>query len=160
MDWLRREMPSSLLPESINAEYLGGKTKRRRDSVTKKELSQLYYLNHEIEQERRRLRELEAAATSVSPKITGLPHINKISDKTAIAAQIADCRAVIEAKLKLSVIEYNRLNRFIASVDDSLMRQILSLRYGFSWQRIAFIIGGGNSADSVRMLINRFLENK
>jgi len=40
------------LPESINAEYLGGKTKRRRDSVTKKELSQLYYLNHEIEQER------------------------------------------------------------------------------------------------------------
>ena len=161
MDWLRREMPSSLLPESINAEYLGGKTKRRRDSVTKKELSQLYYLNHEIEQERRRLRELEAAATSVSPKITGLPHINKISDKTAIAAQIADCRAVIEAKLKLSVIEYNRLNRFIASVDDSLMRQILSLRYvdGFSWQRIAFI-GGGNSADSVRMLINRFLENK
>ena len=129
--------------------------------MTKKELSQLYYLNHEIEQERRRLRELEAAATSVSPKITGLPHINKISDKTAIAAQIADCRAVIEAKLKLSVIEYNRLNRFIASVDDSLMRQILSLRYvdGFSWQRIAFI-GGGNSADSVRMLINRFLENK
>ena len=102
--------------------------------MTKKELSQLYYLNHEIEQERRRLRELEAAATSVSPKITGLPHINKISDKTAIAAQIADCRAVIEAKLKLSVVEYNRLNRFIASVDDSLMRQILSLRYlhGFS----------------------------
>jgi hypothetical protein len=31
MDWLRREMPSSLLPESINAEYLKGKLRRRRD---------------------------------------------------------------------------------------------------------------------------------
>ena len=162
MDWLRREMPSSLLPESISAEYLKGKLRRRRDSVTKKELSQLYYLNHEIEQERRRLRELEAAATSVSPKITGLPHINKISDKTAIAAQIADCRAVIEAKLKLSVVEYNRLNRFIASVDDSRMRQILSLRYinGFSWQKIAFAIGGGNSADSARKLAERYINRK
>lgn len=111
--------------------------------MTKKELSQLYWLNREIEQEKHRLAELEAAATDTSVKITGLPHVGGISDKTAIAAQIADCREVIEAKLRLSVVEYNRLNRFIANVDDSQMRQILSLRYvsGLSWQQIAFTIG-------------------
>ena len=114
--------------------------------MTKRELSQLYYLNREIEQEKRRLGELEAAAQN-------------ISDKTAIAAEIADCKAIIEGKIKASIAEYNRLNRYIAGVNDCLMRQILSLRYinGFSWAAVALHIGGGNTADGVRVAHDRFL---
>ena len=97
--------------------------------MTIKELSQLYHLNREIEQEKIRLQELTAAATDTSAKISGLPHVGGLSDKTAIAVQIADSRAVIEAKIALSVVEYNRLNRYINSVEDSLTRQILSLRF-------------------------------
>ena len=115
--------------------------------MTKRELSQLYYLNREIEQEKRRLGELEAAAQNVSPKITGLPHAGGISDKTAIAAEIADCKAIIERKIKASIAEYNRLNRYIAGVDDCLMRQILYLRYvrGLSWREMAAVLGGEES---------------
>jgi len=40
--------------------------------VTKQELSQLYYLNHEIEEEKHKLEELEAAATNITTKITGM----------------------------------------------------------------------------------------
>lgn len=128
--------------------------------MTKKELSQLYYLNREIEQEKQRLRELEAAATSITPRITGLPHLSGKSDKTAIAAEIADCKAVIEAKINLSIVEYNRLNRYIAGINDSLIRQILSYRYvnGLTWAAVAHCIGGNNTADSVRKLLDRFLE--
>lgn len=129
--------------------------------MTIKELSQLYHLNREIEQEKIRLQELTAAATDTSAKISGLPHVGGLSDKTAIAAQIADSKAIIEAKIALSVVEYNRLNRYIANVQDSLTRQIMALRFvnGMSWNQVAMSIGGGNTADGVRMLISRYLKN-
>lgn len=129
--------------------------------MTKRELSQLFYLNKEIEREKRQLAELEAAATDTAARITGLPHIGTLSDKTALAAEIADAKAIIEAKTKASIAEYNRLMRYINSVDESFMRQILTLRYvnGLSWNGVAHSIGG-NTADSIRMAHNRFLERK
>lgn len=127
--------------------------------MTIKELSQLYHLNQEIKQEKYRLQELEAAATSTAAKISGLPHVKGMSGKTAIAAQIADCKAVIEAKVQLSVVEYNRLNRYIASVQDSLTRQIMALRFvnGMSWNQVAMRVGGGNTEGSVKMVCYRYL---
>lgn len=126
--------------------------------MTAKELSQLYWLNREIEQEKQRLAELEAAATNTASKITGLPHVTGISDKTAIAAEIADTRAVIKAKMDLCVVEYNRLNRYIASIDDSLMRQIMMLRYinGMTWNQVADHIGTNENA--VKKAHSRFLK--
>ena len=70
------------------------------NDTTKKELSNLFFLNLEIEKEKQRLSELEAAATDTSAKISGLPHVSGISDKTAIAAEIADTRNIIDAKSK------------------------------------------------------------
>ena len=130
--------------------------------MTKKELSQLYYLNREIEIEKRKLEELETAATSATAKITGLPHVGGVSKKTEnYAILIAEQRELVELKIKQSIIEYNRLNRYINSIDDSFIRQILTLRYvnRLSWNQIAHHIGG-NTADSVRMAHNRFLEKQ
>ena len=130
--------------------------------MTKKELSQLYYLNREIAQQKQRLSELEYASTSISVQITGLPHGSGISDKvTNYAAEIADLKALIELNIQKCWYELNRLNRYIGSIEDSLTRQILSLRYinGLSWQQVASSIGGGNTADGVRMLHNRFMDN-
>ena len=56
--------------------------------MTIKELSQLYYLNREIQQEQQKLAELRAAATNTTARISGLPGVGSISDKTAIAATI------------------------------------------------------------------------
>lgn len=130
--------------------------------MTKKELSQLWYLNREIEHEQERIAQLRTAATDTSAKISGLPGGGGISDKTAIAALIADSEAIIHAKMQLCIVEYNRLNRYIASVEDSLTRQILTLRYveGLSWTAVAMHVGGGNTADSIRMVHNRFLKEK
>lgn len=127
--------------------------------MTKRELSQLYYLNREIDRECARLAQLEAAATSATSTISGLPHAGTISDKTALAAAIADSRQVIQNTQHLAVIEYNRLMRYIADIDDSLIRQIIRARYvdGKSWHEVAEVIGGNNTADSVRMAHNRFL---
>lgn len=112
--------------------------------VTTKELSQLYWLNREIERDKERLRELESAAQPGAQKITGMPSGAGVSDKIGnYAAEIADLRGIIDANISRCFYELNRLNRYIASVDDSQMRLILSLRYvnGLSWQQVAFSMG-------------------
>jgi hypothetical protein len=112
--------------------------------MTKKELSQLYWLNREIEEQQRRLAELESLATSCTSRITGMPHGSGVSDRLAgYVAEIADLRSLIDLNLKKCFYELNRLTRYINCVEDSQMRQILSLRYihGLSWQKIAFTIG-------------------
>ena len=129
--------------------------------MTKKELSQLYYLNCEIEEQQRRLAELESVATSCTANITGLPKTDGIADKIAkYAIEIADLKGLLDLNLKKCFYELNRLNRYIQSVEDSQMRLILSLRYinGLSWRQIAFSIGGSTTEDSIRMLHNRFLK--
>ena len=127
--------------------------------MTGKELSQLFYLNREIEQDKMRLMELENAATSSSARITGLPHGTGLANKTALAADIADLKKEIELKTELCVVEFNRLMRYINGVGDSLMRQILTFRHvnGLNWAQVAAHIGGGNSEDGVRMAHKRFL---
>lgn len=127
--------------------------------MTKKELSKLYCLNREIEQEQRRLAQLKEAATDTAVKISGLPAVGCMSDKTAIAAEIADSQAIIEAKLQLAIVEYRRINQYIAAIEDSYIRQIIALRFvdGLTWFQVAQHIGGGNTSDSVRMALNRFL---
>ena len=128
--------------------------------MTKKELSQLYYLNREIEEQQRRLAELEAAS-SCGTVITGMPKCQKITDKLAeYAVEIADLKISIDLNMKKCFYELNRLNRYINSLDDSRIRLVLALRYinGLSWKQIALSIGGGNTEKGVQMIVKRFLE--
>ena len=132
-------------------------------NLTKKELSQLYYLNREIEQLQARLTELESLATSCTANITGMPRANGISDKIGkYAAEIADLKSLLDLNLKKCFYELNRLNRYIQSVDDSEIRMILSLRYvnGLCWEQVAASISVYASGDSVRKAHDRFLRGK
>ena len=76
------------------------------------------------------------------------------------AAEIADLRGIIASNIQRCWYELNRLHRYIASIEDSQMRQIMTLRYvyGYTWQRVAMDIGGGNTGDSVRKAHDRFLD--
>jgi prefoldin subunit 5 len=129
--------------------------------MTKQELSQLYYLNREIEELKHRIAELEWAATSTNSTITGMPHVSGATDKIGkYAAEIADLKELLELNLKKCFYELNRLNRYIESVEDAQMRLILSLRYvnGLSWQQIAFSIGE-HDEQYPRRKHNKFLSN-
>lgn len=98
--------------------------------MTNKELSQLYWLNREIESDKQKLAELEAAAVSTTSRITGLPHAGGVSDKTSLAVDIDRMRKRIQLKIKRSVAEYEYLLDYIDSIDDSLVRQIMTYRQG------------------------------
>lgn len=128
--------------------------------MTRKELSQLYYLNREIEQDKQRLAKLESLSADIEMGILGLPFFIDFDDTKELQAEITDIRNIIAAKTNLCIAEYNRLMRYITTVDDSYIRQILTFRYidGFSWVQVAMHIGGGNTEDSVRMAHNRFFQ--
>lgn len=128
--------------------------------MTKKDLSQLYYLQREILNDEQRLAELEAAATSTTGNLSGMPGGGKISDKTAIAAEIADIRSIIRSKKDMCIAHYNQIMRYVAGIDDSLIRQIITYRHidMMKWRDISQKIGGGNSEDGLRKLYVRYLE--
>ena len=81
---------------------------------------------------------------------------DKIGD---LAILIAEQRDLIDLKVRQSVIEYNRLNRYIAGVEDAQMRMILSLRYvnGLSWQQVAFHMGQEGDGSTQRKQHDAFL---
>jgi hypothetical protein len=128
--------------------------------MTKKELSQLYYLQREIRSDERRLEELEAAATSTTAKLSGSPGGGRISDKTAIGAEIADLKSIIRSKREMCIAHYNKIMRYIATLDDSMIRQVITYRHVdmMKWRDIAQKIGGGNSEDGIRKAYTRYLE--
>ena len=107
--------------------------------MTLKELSQLYYLNREIEMDRQCLEELRSKAES--PQSLAL-------------------EAIIKAKQDQRIHERDRLERFISGIDDGLTRQIFTMRCagGLSWAETAAKVGGGNKPNSVRRHIYRAFE--
>lgn len=130
--------------------------------MTLRELSQLYYLNREIERDKRELERLKWE--SVSPRaqrMTGMPHGNGHENIMEMhIAAIADLEGIIRAKMKQCIYERNRLERYIADIPDSLTRQIFALRFinGMSWVQVAMHVGGSNTEDSVKKTCYRYLE--
>lgn len=132
--------------------------------MTVKELSQLYHLNREIEMDQKRLAELEAAVSSPhSPNMDGMPHAPGYGDTLARnIAEIVDLKAIISAKQQQCLHERCRLERYIAGIPGSLTRMIFTLRFinGLSWYQIAMHIGGGNTEESVRKRVYRYLKSE
>lgn len=106
--------------------------------MTKKELSQLYYLSNEIIINRELLAKLQADAESTTAQLTGMPGTSGKKDKVGkTAADIADIKAILELKMQEYYHKLNRIMRYIESIDDSLTRQIMTLRYVemMTWQQ-------------------------
>ena len=130
--------------------------------MTLKELSQLYYLNREIESDRERLARLRARVLSYgTPDLSGMPKGNSGDNRLErLIAEIVDLEAIISAKELQCVHEKSRLERYIADIPDSLTRQIFTLRFseGQSWIKAAMTIGGGNTEDGIRQRVYRYLK--
>lgn len=111
--------------------------------MTKEELSQLYYLSGEIEMHKRRLQELK----HLPPAPDNIRDIDDISN-------------TISKVLQRCINERERLETFIARIDDDLLRQVFIYRFAAAlpWREIALRVGGGNSSGSLKMMCYRHLE--
>lgn len=132
--------------------------------MTLKELSQLYYLNREIERDQERLEQLRASVSAPgASNYDGMPKSPSFENRLErYIAEIVDLEAIIQAKITQCIHERNRLERYIAEIPDSLIRQIFQLRFvnGLTWAQIAFSVGGGNTEEGVRKRVYRYLEQE
>ena len=124
--------------------------------MTNKQLSQLRYLKKEIKMHQERLTELQALAEIKSSVITGMPISKSISDKIGYSVI-----KIISMKDTLSKL-CEELTDYIENVDDPIVRLILTYRYinNCSWQKTAFKIGGGNTAQGLRMRLYRYFKKE
>ena len=130
--------------------------------MTLKELSQVYYLNREIEMDRERLEELRKKAKSPSGSNLSGTFVGGASESNVerYTAEITGRENAINEKIIQCEQEKSCLERYIATIPDSLTRQIFTLRfiYCYSWSRIALSVGGGNTEGSVKMVCYRYLK--
>lgn len=129
--------------------------------MTKKELKNLYYLKKEIVAQKKRIKELENLATSCTAKVTEFTNKTEVIDKVGnYATEIADLKRLLDLNLKKRFYELVRLNKFIQTIDDPLIRLIAIYRFekDMSWTQIAIALGGNNKAESVRKKIYRYLK--
>lgn len=131
-------------------------------TMTKKELSQYYWLSREIEDMENRLRDLRArAASPASPNYSGMPKSSGgAKDRLAeAAADIADLEAIIAAKRIESIHAKSRIERYIYTIDDPMTRIVFTLRCidGHSWREVALKMGHDMTEENARQIFRRSL---
>ena len=103
--------------------------------MTLKELSQLYYLNREIEMDKRRLQELENGP------------------------ETAEIRTIMEDRLRRVEEQRDRLAAYIDAIEDDFIRTLFVLKFEkrLTWRQIALSMGGRNCADNLARTAQRYV---
>lgn len=97
--------------------------------------------------------------------IEGFPSKEYNSKKTMLYTKkiMLNRRKALLEEQDCKIIELTSyLEEFMHNIDDSHIRRIVNLRYieKLSWNEVANRIGGGNTEDSVRKMLERFLEKQ
>ena len=102
--------------------------------MTFQELYQLKNLKKEIEEQQRRLKNIDDEGV----------------------------KKLIRESLTAYWRTYVKLEMYISNIPDSFTRRIFRLRFidGHTWDRIAILVGGNQTGDSIRKIVKRFLDDK
>lgn len=71
-------------------------------------------------------------------------------------------RNILQNRYDKLLEQQTRVEEFIDRIPTSRLRRIFAYRYieNFTWQKVAYIIGGNSTSESVRKEHDRFLEEK
>lgn len=158
--------------------------------MTVKELSRLYHLNREIElnirqleklkadcaEDERLLQELRASiGNCAAPPLSDMPKAHnagstvesmvlRISQLESNIAKkhnaVTNMRLTISTRQTLCLLERDRLEDYIAGIDDSLLRQIFTLRFvnGLPWGQVAISLWPDGKGETARQMCYRYLK--
>ena len=90
----------------------------------------------------------------------GMPHAHEAARRTENLSIILEVQLEDVARLERIVKRSEApVREFIGKIEDNRTKLIFSLRYlaGMKWENVAMYVGGGNSIDSVRMTVYRYL---
>jgi len=130
--------------------------------MIRERLQQLYWIKVEISELSMKIEQLELVIQGGVSRLPGIPRIPGFSDRVGdLVPEISVLKETLEGKLKLALDELTNLEAFIGQIDDAYLRLIFTYRYikGLSWVQVAHKLGG-STADSVRMMHNRYLQRQ
>lgn len=128
--------------------------------MTRRELSQVYYLTKELKMWEAKLAALKEESMIKSKANDGMPFANtndisdtifeRVSKMIELQSDIETFRLNIEKKVE-------EIERYMMTLDDSFLRQIIEYRcvQGKTWEQVAMMIGFGTSGESCRKYFNR-----
>ena len=129
--------------------------------MTAKDLQRIYFIRREIELYTAKLRTLRQRSLAGGGKLDGMPKTPAEGDKVSeTAIKAADIEATMERLLDQLIEAEHETMIYIAGIDDSLIRQTIYLRFVccLTWKQVARKVGGGNTADSCRKMVQRFIQ--
>ncbi|MDU7251007.1 MAG: RNA polymerase subunit sigma-24 [Clostridium sp.] len=135
--------------------------------MDKEQLKQLRYLKTEIEAIKKQIDNLEytMAIDKVRGSSSHFPYVQRSFTIEGVNYEEYNRKTIrLRKKLSRRISELMDLveetNEFIEGIEDSLTRQIISLRYviGLTWEEVAANVGGGTTTESVRKVAERFLK--
>jgi len=132
--------------------------------MTFKELYQYKDLKAEIIEEENRLSELRERLYALQSPSLGIGGgaSGVANHKELLVNKILDIEEVIRERKIRCEEERLKIEKFIASIEDSYTRQIFTYRFieHYSWNKVAMKVSGGiSTGDAVRMICIRFLQN-
>lgn len=131
--------------------------------MTLQELNNLRKYPLEIKQLQERIFQLQRQTESATQMLSDMPSTKGNGDRIAdiIASYVDEQNKLQRLIAKRQREELNAMS-YISDICDSQLRAIFLMRFlkGYSWTKIANEIGGGNTADSVRMQVTRYLSSK
>ena len=127
--------------------------------MTSKQLDQVFNLTREKRELEKMLLEIPDI-TAVRYDSIGGSNSGISSPVQKIAEQREKIRELISMKLAEISVAEREILEYIFSINDSQIRRIMRLRHIElkSWLQVANTIGGNNTADSVRMMHDRYLK--
>ena len=128
--------------------------------MTSKQLDQVFHLTREKNELEKMLLEIPDI-TAVRYGSIGVSNSGISSPVQKIAEQREKIRELISMKLAEISVAEREILEYIFSINDSQIRRIMRLRHIElkSWLQVANAIGGNNTADSVRKMHDRFLQD-
>lgn len=128
--------------------------------MTSKQLDQVFNLTREKRELEKMLLEIPDI-TAVRYDSIGVSNLGISSPVQKIAEQREKIRELISMKLAEISVAEREILEYIFSINDSQIRRIMRLRHIElkSWLQVANAIGGNNTADSVRKMHDRFLQD-
>lgn len=129
--------------------------------MDKRTLYRLFVLPKMVEQKRREVQRIWERLTSISPSLSGMPHAGGVHDKIGEGVpELVEKKEELEAQIRAYEKETDMITGWIDAIEDLQVNLIFSLRFKerMSWNEVADTVGGNNTENSVRMMVNRYLE--
>lgn len=128
--------------------------------MTKQELNNLRHFPKKIAALSSHIVQLQTQAEGATRIISGMPGGKIENDYIAKAIAISvDEQKKLRRLILKRQREQARVMEFISQIDDAQLRTIFILRYlkGYTWVKISMEIGGGNTEDAVKKMVERYL---